>query len=818
MGKRHCARLAGSFVLLVFVLGLTRMGAVRVQAQSAASDAQNPLRCLDLRGASAFGCSAVRDDDRSRLWRQRKLAPIEPIASVELRGINDGFQLRPGLDVSPTGYETLPRALPEHQHVFELSLSEQLGTGLRNVETKALLSRYPGTLAQDLDGGQLRYRNVVRLWVSAPLSRGFGVYAEALDERVSRRALGTVVDQDEWRPRYTLNTTFTPDAYTYLTVGMRYDRIQIDNAGLNAFTAPSAARSTQIDETTLVARLRRQLSPRSEISALYEGRFLRDDAWPESGLRRPGHYNLDAFAGPSDTGATGASRIAAGWGNDSWRIRRRELGHFADAQISLFFDGLLGGPDAHTITVGGQLERISYEQDETRTGGFTFVDTLRVDEADLDAPLKSVSPRQLEQQRELWDLYSSDRGDELHGAPEQWSWAGYAEDAIDIGSRLSVTPGLRFEKFLGGFTDGPRVWDTQTLAPRLALRLDLLGDGSTLLFAQGGRHYQRLDPSMYVRASEGRAVSPLSYWDWTGSADSEVLPNVADPRWQPRASGIPAAMGQIDPKIVHPYIDRLLLGLSHYVAGARLSFVGRYELSMFRKQLGLFDANGFGAARGDNYVTASRTTDDVTVPYYNLQTTGQARYVIGNAPGARRTMHLVRGQVAWDGLSWLSFLATAIYTVDRGNFYAPRALSLEWFQPSSAIHSYGNMPGVDRVRVTLSPIVYLPYDLSLQPSYDYRSGTYYSRIVQVSPTRGPRAFVYDERGRGGYQYSARHLIHLGAEMRLPWAAARMRARLQIYNLLNARYITGFRETASSFRSVRALEAPFEAHVRLTYDL
>jgi len=787
-------------------------------AKAQSTDAQNPMRCLDLRGASAFGCGPVHDDDRTRLWRARKLAPLEPIASAELRGLNDGFRLRPGLDVVPTGYETLPRLLPEHQRVFELSLSEQFGMGIRNVDSKALVSRYPGTLAQDLYGGQLRYRNLAKVWLGTPIRRTFGVYAEALDDRTSRQPLGSIADQNEWRPRYTLNTTWTPDAYTHLTVGLRHDRISVDNAGLSAFTAPSAARSTRIDESTLVASLRRQLAARAEVSALYEARFLRDDAWPENGLRTPGHYNLDAFAGPSDTGATGASRVAAGWGNDSWRIRRREVGQFADAHLSVFLDGLFGGPDAHTLTLGAQVDRVTYEQDESRTGGFTFVDTLRSTGTDPNAPLRSVSPTELERDRTVWDLYSSDRGDELHGKPEQWAIAGYAEDAIDLGSRVSVTPGVRFEQFMGGFSEGPQVWKTRTVAPRLALRVDVLGDGSTFWYGQAGRHYQRLDPSMYVRASEGKAVSPLSYWDWTGPADAPTSPSIQDPLWQPTASGIPAAMGKLDPKIDHPYIDRFMTGLSHYVAGARLSFVGRYELSVFKKPVGLFDENGFGAARDANYATQSRTTSDVTVPYYSLTPTGRSRYVIGNAPGAKRSTHVIRGQVSWDGLSWLSFLATANYTVDRGNFYAPRSLSTEWFQPSGSIHSYGNMPGIDRVRATVSPIFYLPRDVTLWPSYDFRSGAYYSRIVQVSPSRGPRAFVYDKEGRGGYRLPMRHLIHLGAEVRLPWADRRMRARLQIYNLTNARYITGVRETATSFRSVRSLEAPFEAHVRLTYDL
>lgn len=798
--------------LWAFLLLLPCFVPESVLAQSAAADTQSPTRCNELRGASAMGCGAREEAERSRLWRPRMLAPYEPSAGVELRGVNDGYSLRPGLEVSPTGFETLPRGLPEHAGRLELSMSEQFGSGLRNVDAADLVDRYPGTLTQDLVGGRLRYRQLARGLFAMPLGTRAGVFAEAIDERMERKPLGSTVDQREWRPRYTVNTTLMPNGRTHLTLGARYDRISVEDAGIGAFTAPSAARDTRLDESTLVFQARRQWLPRLETAGLYEFKLTRDDAYPQGGLRVPGHYNLDAIAGPTDAGQGGTGRIAAGWGNDLFRIRRHEQTHFADLNVQLFLDGLLSSSDAHTFKLGAQLERSRFEQDESRTGGFTFVDVLP------SGSTQSVSPRELETNRDSWQLFSSDRGDELHAKPEQWSSAVYLEDAIDFGARVSVTPGVRYEQFRGGFRDGRAVYREDAWSPRVALRVDLLGEGSTFFYGQVGRFAQRLDPSMYVRASEGRAVSPLSYWDFTGPVDLDPPPAIQDPRWQPSPSAVPAAMGRIDPKLQHPYLDRLLLGLSHYVAGARLTLTGRYELTKFEKQLGLFDQNGFGAARARNYVGSTRESSGVTVPYVELRPEGDARYVIGNAPSAKRTMHVVRGVLAYDGLSWLSLRTTFVYTVDRGNFYAPRALSLEWFQPSSQIHSYGNMSGVDRLRATLSPIFYLPGSTTLEPTYDFRSGAYYSRTVQVSPNRGPRAFIYDEAGRGAYRYPRRHLLHLAASTRLPGTLDHFGLRLQIYNLTNARYVTGFRETAGSFRSVRALEAPFEAHLRLTYDL
>ena len=66
----------------------------------------------------------------------------------------------------------------------------------------------------------------------------------------------------------------------------------------------------------------------------------------------------------------------------------------------------------------------------------------------------------------------------------------YARDKFDIGRRLFVEAGLRYEKESSKNDIGDKVLDTSALAPRFQASYDLLGNGNTLLIGTAGRLYQ----------------------------------------------------------------------------------------------------------------------------------------------------------------------------------------------------------------------------------------------------------------------------------------------------------------------------------------
>ena len=753
--------------------------------------------------ASVLLARAVHAEPRevalSQLWIDRPTPtgallwpPGAGNVGADLRGWDDGrFRLRPGLDGLGGGYNESPRLLPEGTAAFELHLSERFGGGPMmgsNIDGPALLESYPATLRNELVGGRRTYASLARAMVAGPIGDHVTYFVEAYDDRSAARPLGAYVDEVTTAPRYTLNVAWEPTPRTRVTLGGRYDGISTDSYGLSSWYYTSASRRRATDQSTGVATFRHQLDARNEIGARYELISDRDDGTPAGGILVPAHYNLSTYKT---------------WGNYPFTLRRRQLEHRADLHWSSFHDGLLTRSDAHTFTLGLQVQRITGENDESRNGGFSFSDTVPTS-TNGGAPIP-FDPAT----RESWSLFSSDRGDELHAKTTQTSLAAYASDAIALGSAITITPGLRFEHFSGGFTGDAAVWDTTTVSPRVSFVIE--PDGWTKLWGNAGRFYQRLDPSMYARAQQGAAYSPLEYWDFAGDPTTTPDPTILDPRWS-RSRQFPAVIGRLG-EVKHPFADRLVLGATRAFESIRTVASMRYEYRRYGDLLALFDASGQYDQRPYSIGPGSRDT----VNFYDLRSGSAPSYVIGNPSAARREMHSFNVSVAEALTRWMILRLSGTWTFDRGNLDATSGLSTEWRDPSGRINSYGNMPGFDtwaaRAGLTLS-------FLGARAWVDYRfySGQYYSRFLRVAPTNAPRTYVYDDAGRGGYQYPSRHLVDLRVQRRIARiGGGDLGAFVQVYNLLNSSTLTGFSDAATIFRAVRGVEAPREAYVGVSYD-
>ena len=741
------------------------------------------------------------------LWVVR--APSGSLGNSDpgLRGWNDGERYRPGLGRRDDGYDDPPRVLPEGSGRDRLRVSDEFAVGPmygRNLDAEALLRKYPNTLPDYLVGHQGRYFNRAIVEVEGVIADNrLQVAVEGIDERESRTYLGATEPEEHSRPRYTLNFTWTPDALTHLTLGGRYDAALVTNAGLSAYDLASAARRKQTVELSVVLTARRQLSPRNEVAAIYDLTRLRDDGLAASGLAVPGHINLDTYQR---------------WGNYPMTLIQDRTRHRADLRWSTFLDGLLLDNDAHTVTVGVQLEALRSRDDETRNGGFTFVDYAATD--DRGVPVRSVN----ENDRATWELFSSDRGDELHGRTRQLNWAAYAQDEIQLGGRFTLVPGARFEHFSGGFIDGPTVWESDTISPRVRAEWLVHERGSTRLLASAGRHYQALDPSTVLRCAEGAAYSPLEYWDWTGPQDAPP-PGRSDPGWR-LAQQFPALMGSMhDAK--HPYADRLVLSVVQTVDAIDLEAELRYERRQYRDILAIYDATASVydplTNPGGSYDVRSYGDDlpgarDQTT-YYDLRESAHPTFVVGNPPDAWRSYDSVALAIRLDPLRWLTLRGMGTYTYDRGSLENTAGVSTEWRDPNGRINSFGNMSGYDPWTVKLSAVGDLPGKLRATLEYYFFSGQYYSRYFRVSPTNGPRTYILDSKGRGGYQLPPRHLVDARLDWTLPVdGTGRWGTWVSVYNVLNSATVTGLREQSTVFRRVSRIERPREFHLGVRYDL
>jgi hypothetical protein len=70
------------------------------------------------------------------------------------------------------------------------------------------------------------------------------------------------------------------------------------------------------------------------------------------------------------------------------------------------------------------------------------------------------------------------------------TYAVYGRDKFEIGSRVFIEAGLRFEYQTGTSDVNADTVDTKTLSPRVSSSYDVRGDGKTLLVGSYGRYYQ----------------------------------------------------------------------------------------------------------------------------------------------------------------------------------------------------------------------------------------------------------------------------------------------------------------------------------------
>jgi Carboxypeptidase regulatory-like domain/TonB dependent receptor-like, beta-barrel len=157
----------------------------------------------------------------------------------------------------------------------------------------------------------------------------------------------------------------------------------------------------------------------------------------------------------------------------------------------------------------------------------------------------------------------------------------WAEDEITFGGRLTLKPGVRFDRMVGISQDVPE-YDLQfnevgtkqgagtmvtwnQVSPRVGANLKLTNDGKTVLRAVAGRYYLPLFLSEFEDLHPGRALRTLKRFDpATGGYTTTV--SVTDPNRQVR----------FDPETKAPYTDQYSIGIDRELAknlGIGINFI-----------------------------------------------------------------------------------------------------------------------------------------------------------------------------------------------------------------------------------------------------
>ena len=247
------------------------------------------------------------------------------------------------------------------------------------------------------------------------------------------------------------------------------------------------------------------------------------------------------------------------------------------------------GPLTHTVKVGGELSRGDWIYQRLRNGGMTWRPGYGL-YYDLFDPANTGT------WRGPLSFVPVSFGGEVRLDADVRNGAAFIQDHIDIGSRLSVSPGVRFGWWSGYLTPsgevGPRflalndrAWDG-----RLGITIDITGRNDLVLKAHGGRYHQSMFAQLYDRVQGSNVFTNEQLWYFYGTPERPDRVFTQQERDALAASGRlvmqeEVRLNQTGP--VHnyrqPYIDQLVVGLEKQLGRwwkAEMVYVDRRNRNM----------------------------------------------------------------------------------------------------------------------------------------------------------------------------------------------------------------------------------------------
>lgn len=163
----------------------------------------------------------------------------------------------------------------------------------------------------------------------------------------------------------------------------------------------------------------------------------------------------------------------------------------------------------HSLVVGADAAQGRWRDTRTRNGGVTWR-PYALGEASFD-PLDAAT----------WGVTASDWGGDIHLDSRDRSSAAFAQDYIAIGSRFTVTPGLRYGGWTGDLSPlcDPsasckrfRAVHATGFDPRIGAVWDVTGRNTFAIKAHWGRYHQGMFSLFFDRAAGGNVYTSHRYY------------------------------------------------------------------------------------------------------------------------------------------------------------------------------------------------------------------------------------------------------------------------------------------------------------------
>ncbi len=327
--------------------------------------------------------------------------------------------------------------------------------------------------------------------------------------------------REEWSPRFNAKLTWQTSSADSFMATFQYDSYSIKGrAGVPDLVATDALTNRESSpESIWGAHWRHVFGPKTFFEVKWTGYGAYYDLNPE--VSAPGHIDL----------GTGAYSVSQGW--YYWADRDRQQ---VNASVSHYAEAY----GRHSFKFGVEVERSKLRSRYGFVDGVLYADLYQ-------APYLAYS-----------------YGYDVKGKNQRESV--YAQDSWRIGTRLTVTPGLRAD-MLRGYDDalGTKVYSNTNWAPRLGFALDPTGRGTAVVRGHYGQFYEGIFFSAYSRATTGIEDYVTFESDGQGLVEVDRSPTI---------------LYRMDPKTRHPRVDQWTLGAEgSFARNWRASVTGIYRTS-----------------------------------------------------------------------------------------------------------------------------------------------------------------------------------------------------------------------------------------------
>ncbi len=375
-------------------------------------------------------------------------------------------------------------------------------------------------------------------------------------------------------------------------------------------------------------------------------------------------------------------------------------------------------------------------------------------------------------------------------AAQEKAYSVWGEDEVNIGQRVTLQLGARWDRMTGVSNDAPEIvlelqdrgtiilpffgfketgntisglgdmFTWNTVSPRLGINIKLSDDGRTVLRSTFGRFYQRIILNDFLSLHPGNAPTTLRAWD-DATQDYTTFISTIDPK---------VNLG-IDPNIKPEWTNSMSIGIERELVANMAANVS-YAYKRWGNLIGWVDSGG---VYGTQEITTPAGAPLTVFPLLN--STGDRFYERTNGPGYDATYKgLMFSLTKRLSNGWL---ARANYTYSDFTQFKPGGRD-----PNDLINADAPTASEGRPHVFnfLASFAIPKIDMHLATNISLASGRAYARTFRFRLPQGNRTIIMDPAGVFRTPFEQYAMVRVTKNLRL--GPNRTELILEIRNMFN----------------------------------